>query len=468
MRRRDLLLRLGVAGLAGTAAAGPARGRATSTAAPGAGTGVAPLGSLPVAGAREAVVGPDGVTVFVAGLDGFAVVDVSAPADPRLLAERRGLLPDAPGGPLGGVQEVAVDGDRLLVVGPAHPQTDAVYAALLYDVSDPADPHRLAVHETEYPIHNGALRDGRAFLTANDDETNPLEVVEMEGGGAGPSVLGRWSVVDEDEAWARVPAPVRPLHDVTVEGDVAYCSCWDAGTWLVDVSDPSEPRALGHLGERSPDALAAVADAGVESTELPGNHHSAAVDGPGDLVAVGHEAWDADSDGAGGPGGVTLVDVSAPESPERLATIAPPPTADPSRRGVWTTAHNADLRAGRLYSAWYQGGVRVHDVSDPRAPREVATWRDVETARFWTAVRATDAVVASSMGTETGEPGLYTFPVPDETKRRPAVGPPPTSSPRTSTAARQVTATPGMAGFGAAVTLLGGGLAWLLARRDRG
>ena len=445
----------------------------------------APLATLPVEDAREAVVGPDGTTVFLAVEDGFAVVDVADATAPRLLAERRGLLPGATGGPMAEVQDVAVDGDRLLVMGPAHAGTEGPRGALLYDVSDPAEPSQVAVHRTGYPIHNGTLDGGLAYLTANDGRTNPLEVVAMEPGGAATGdaggsggadgagdtrVVGRWSIVDADPAWADVPAGIRPIHDVIVHRGVAYCSYWDAGTWLVDVGDPAEPRALGHVGERSPGELSTVGEPRREGTELPGNHHSASIDESGSLLAVGHEAWDADGDGEGAPGGIDLVDVSSPAAPAVLATIEPPPTDDPSRDGVWTTAHNFELVDGYLYSAWYQGGVRVHDVSDPRAPREVAAWRDSATTRFWTAQVASGAeavgeagagrgaVVASSATLDGGDAvdsGLYTFPLP---------APVTTQSP----SRRQVTATPGMDGFGAAGALAAAGLAALLSARRRG
>lgn len=467
MDRRDVLRAVGsllggtiAAGGAATSAAGrkPSEGdRTDSNPQPSGGTAdaFAPLGSLAVPGAREAVVGPDGTTVYVAVGDGFAIVDVGEPTAPRIVGERRELLADAAGGPLSGIQDVAVDGDRLLVVGPAHPDEEAVKAALLYDVSDPAAPRRLAVHRADYPIHNAALRSGRAYLTANDGQDNRLEVVEVGGEGAGSAVLGEWSPATVDEAWTDVPSSIVPLHDVRLRDDVAYCSYWDGGTWLVDVSDPSSPTAVGHAGERSAAELSAVEDPDLEYTELPGNHHSSAVDESGTLLAIGREAWDADGDGTGGPGGIDLFDVTDPGAPRHRSNIAPPPTPDPGRRGTWTTAHNFCLRDGVLYSAWYQGGVRVHDVSEPGSPRELAAWRDAEATRFWTAQRARAGLVASSMGTDAGDAGLYTFPLP-EAEADPT---------ETTTTPGAITATPGLDGFGVVTAVVAGGIAGLLARR---
>lgn len=478
MHRRDVL-RAGGRLLGGVLVASvPAAARSTPGRTDGTDVGstataeadFAPLGFLGVDGTREAVVGTDGSTAYVAAVDGFAIVDVSEPARPQLVAQRRGLLSDTSGGPLTQIQDVAVEGDRLLVVGPAHPDEKAVKAALLFDVSDPADPSRLAVHHTDYPIHNAALQSGHAYLTANDGEDNRLEVVVMEGDGATPAVVGQWSPGEADDAWADVPSTVTPIHDVLVHDDVAYCSYWDGGTWLVDVGDPASPSAIGRVGDRSAAELAALDAPDVEARELPGNHHSAAVDESGSLLAIGREAWDADDDGDGGPGGIDLFDVADPEAPERLSTVAPPPTPDPGFRGVWTTAHNFQLRNGVLYSAWYQGGVRVHDVADPGAPRELAAWRDSATTRFWTVRRAGSALVAASMGTEAGDAGLFTFPLPEAeppssgTVTSRADESPSNPARPTDRSSGPVTETPGQSGFGMAVTGLAGGLAWTLRR----
>lgn len=53
--------------------------------------GYGPLGSVELSGASEAVVSDDGTTAFVAVGTGYAVVEVTNPANPKLLAERRSI-----------------------------------------------------------------------------------------------------------------------------------------------------------------------------------------------------------------------------------------------------------------------------------------------------------------------------------------------------------------------------------------
>jgi len=416
MRRRDVLR--GAAG----AAALPFASRVASATSQDA---YAPLGTVDLPGAKDAVVGDDGDTVYVATTDGFATVDVSDPADPTVLVQASSLLADREDGPLAGIYDLKVDGDTLVVVGPANVgREDRLRGMAVYDVSDPASPERTAFHETPYAIHNAYLQDDIAYLTALHPEhvldgeapvRNPVVMVDVSGDT--PEEVGRWSIADHDEGWLDVFYYTRSNHDVYVQDGVLYVAHWDAGTWLVDVSDPANPEYVTHFGEYSLEDLQGMSrtEAINEGTEKPGNSHYVAVNGDATLLASGAESWDVlETEETGAPGGIDLWDVSDPQNPEKRSVIEGPPTPDPTRGGVWTTSHNFDFHGDRLYTSWYRGGVKVHDVSDPANPEELAWWRRPEEAMFWTAQSlgsGADAFVASSMrgGDEYG-PGLFTFP----------------------------------------------------------
>ncbi|MGZ0747892.1 LVIVD repeat-containing protein [Haloparvum sp. AD34] len=367
-----------------------------------------PLGTLDLEAAYEAVT--DGRTVFVATGDGFAAVDVTDPADPTLLTRETDLLADRESGPLEKVYDVALDGTDLLVAGPAH-GSSSVNAAVRFDVSDPAAPKRTGVAETPFPIHNGDLADGIAYLTGNDGDRNPLVMVDFAAG----EVVGRWSVVDHDAAWRDVHSILRVVHDVTVVDGVAYLAYWDAGTHLVDVSDPANPTHLGAIEPYEPADLAGLSsdETRSEQTTPPGNHHYAAPNDDGTLLAVNKESWavEADGDLQGGPGGIELYDVSDPAAPELLARIAPTESPAPTISGVWTTSHNFEFHGDRLYTSWYEAGVKLYDVSDPTAPTELAAWRDPATRSFWTAqVGVPGEFFVASSTSARAEPGLFVFP----------------------------------------------------------
>lgn len=386
-----------------------------------------PLGSVDVPGAKDAVVHHDGEVAYVAATDGFAAVDLTDPADPTVLSEHRGIEV-APGEELVDIRDCWPDGDRLLVAGPATFDPDAPTGFALFDVGDPAAPEQVAGVATDYYIHNTFFDDGLVYLTATGLEAQP--VVMYDASADDPVEVGRWSLGDYDEAYLDLSPGLRTIHDLYVQDEVAYLAQWDAGTWLLDVADPTDPMVLSSIGGYS---LAEMQGFGTHRAWLeplipPGNHHYTQVNEDGTTLAIGIEAWArVDENGAlgdagelvGGPGGVELWDISDPGDPSYFATIDAPESYDQTQSGWFTTAHNIDIVDDRLYSSWYYGGVKIHDVSDPANPEERAWWRDPTEASFWTAQVGVpgEFFIASAVdlgelfqGLEHTRSALYVFP----------------------------------------------------------
>ncbi|WP_254761865.1 LVIVD repeat-containing protein [Natrinema marinum] len=409
MKRRAFLRTGGAAGFA--AVSGPTVASRSRGAATGHQRGYEPLGRLPITGAAEAVVGDGSETAYVAATTGFATVDVSDPAEPTLLAEKRDL--ELAGESLTQILDVAVDGDRLAVVGPANPNF-AVNGFRLYDVSDPANPVPTGEFETSYHIHNCYLEGDLLFVVANEQGANPLVIFDVGGGEI--TQLGYWSLLEREPGWGEVGMLARYLHDVYVQDDIAYLAHWNPGTYLIDVSDPTEPTYVSHVRDTTLEEQRSIADWREAAYGLPGNDHYAAVDETGDLMAVGREAWTTGGAAPNRPGGIDLYDVSDPTEPIHRGSIHAPRTVDETyQSGLWTTAHNFELHGGRLYSAWYRAGVQIHDVSDPANPDRLAWWRDPAETGFWTARVAArgEYFVAPSTEAIPGtdlEGALYTFP----------------------------------------------------------
>ena len=372
-----------------------------------------PLGSVTIEGTTDAVASDDGSVAYVATTTGYATVDLADPTDPTVLADIREPLADHPEGPLREIYDLKVSGDRLLVVGPANDNTPGPRAALVVDVADPAEPTQLGVFETDYHLHNCFVDGEYAYLCGNDFERNPLVILDISDP-TEPQEIARWSLLDVDDEWEPVDPLLRYLHDVWVRDGLAVLPYWDAGTWLVDVSDPTDPTFLSQFGQYEPEELVGLSSTEVraEQRALPGNDHYAATDPTNSLLALGREGWVVERDGTqrGGPGGIELYDISDPVDPQQVAAIDPPETPDPTIGGIWTTAHNFELSTDRLYSSWYQGGMMIHDISDPSNPERIAAWRDPEAVSFWTAQRAGDRVIASSMGQRNATPSLWVFP----------------------------------------------------------
>ncbi len=450
--RRALLRTTGLAvtGLSAAASAGVS-GRENERPAARATADYGPLASLDVPGAAEAVVDAAGETAYVAVGDGFVSVDLTG-TTPTIAAERRTVAADREDGPLGSVLDVALSGDRLLVSGPA--QGGRLKGLAVFDVSDSAAPRRAtAFAETGFGIHNADLDGDYAYLTNNAVPDRPLTVYDASGanGERTPEEVARWSPLEVDvgvEGWSELPEFPGVLHDVTVQDDVAYCAYWDGGVWMVDVSDPTDPSYLGRTGHYSLSELVALAENPEDFVrayrEGPGNAHYAGASDDGSVLAVGGEAWDDPDTEGGGPVGITLYDVTDPAAPRELATIEPEAATDTSRSGTWVTAHNFELRGDRLYSAWYDAGVKVHDISDPTRPELLSWWLQPEEARFWTAQVAVpgESFVASSYGVDDHRSALYVFPDdPGQQADRPVLTDPETTATATATQTPTATAT---------------------------
>ncbi|WP_227134189.1 LVIVD repeat-containing protein [Halorubellus salinus] len=434
--RRRLLA--GLAGLGTTAVApatatartpsGRARADATAERDPrGVERTLDPAGTLDLRGAAEVVVDDDGETAYCSVVDGFAVVDLSDPANPTLLAEERDLTHDG-SDPMQSIMDVKVSGDRLLVSGP-NGFGEGLSGFFLYDVSDPANPERAAVHETTFGPHNSFVDGDYVYLTGSGEPGQPVVVYDVSDDD--PEEVARWKAADADDAWTNAGRNYRSAHDVYVQDDVLYVAYWDAGTWLVDVSDPTEPTAVAHLGGHDPAYLASLDQITPEFRELPGNSHYVQPNADASAVFVGKEAWDAEgTEHDGGPGGIECWDLSGSE-PELRSVLQPPepdPDAGEDPAAQWTS-HNFGVDGDRLYASWYGGGVRAYDVADLAEPSLLGAWRDPETTAFWTAKPTGSGFVAASYvdprnareAQRDGEGArVFAFPEPDASNAEPA------------------------------------------------
>ncbi|MFC7197362.1 LVIVD repeat-containing protein [Halosimplex aquaticum] len=249
-----------------------------------------------------------------------------------------------------------------------------------------------------------------------------------------PESVATWSVTDYDDAYEDVSRGLRNLHDLYVQNGRAYLAYWDAGTWILDVSDPANPSHVGHATDYSAEDLAGLSGAELSeyALEPEGNDHYVQPDDDGDLLAVGGESWDLEHEtietdepeeaDLGGPSGIVLWDISDPADPEELSEIEPPmpPEGETTRRrgGYYTTSHNFEIAGDYLYSSWYRGGVKVHDISDPENPEELAHWADGDETS-WTARTGIpgEYFIATSYTHPTeddGPGGFYTFPDPTD------------------------------------------------------
>ena len=284
---------------------------------------------------------------------GTTVLDVSDRTRPRVVRQ----WPAPPGSHTHKVQVA----DGLLLVNEeqfrgGEPWTGGL---VVYDLADPFDPRRIGrldlggkgFHRIVWTggrwVHASAIPEGfddRIWVTVDlDDPERPVEA-------------GRWWWPGEVPPGRRYAA-----HHALLDGDVAYLGYGDAGMVVLDVSDMTAPRQIGHLGWE------------------PGGDTHTCLPLPGrGLVVATDEALANRCDEEQKL--VRVLDVSDPASP-RVVGACPVPEGDFCERGLRFGPHNLhENRAGSyrseriVFVTYFNAGVRVFDLADPAAPVEVAYW----------------------------------------------------------------------------------------------
>lgn len=253
-----------------------------------------------------------------------------------------------------GAQDVKVDGDVAALCGDDGP------GLLLIDVSDPTDPEFVGRYIIDQPIHDVFLVDDLAFITASPEGGpvgNVMQIVDVSDA-ANPALVGEFDIVEHYPDLAETGGVF--IHDMFVQDDLAYMSYWNAGTIVADVSDPSEPKP--------------VAQFGAERDGFQGKCHYSRPTPDGDVVFMGAETGCGDVP----PGGIEAFDVSDLDNPQFLTRIDAPSYSTTLR-----TSHNFDVTQSRLYSSWYGGGVRVHDITDPANPKQVGCYDPDDESSYW-------------------------------------------------------------------------------------
>lgn len=426
-RRRDVLKATSALALAGAAGIGSAREDGTlrlfsEESVPGAAEAVTQNGYAYVA--RN--------TAYGAEKSGMAVVDWRQKGRPETVAEVD-LADDLDGAGSLRVKDVKVDGD---IAGVAN-DTESPGGVAFYDVSDPSSPEFLSFYEPDPPsnIHNLFIDGDHAYLTLGEPENidtdgdGERDLVRLFGDAgteivdisdpANPTHAATWLLKDELPAYAK--AGVNPNHDVYVQDGLCYNAFWDAGTVVLNVNDPSNPEFVTQFGA-APEGDTEIRPWNTNEESIgeyfdevfPLSRYYAA---PGNAHYVqpspdGDYVFVGAETFLGEPGGIDVWDVTDLDSPTQVGRIDPPEVEG------FRTSHNFDVTANRLHTSWYEGGVRVYDISDPSNPEELAAY-DPDGYWFWTAVSDRGFTIGSAYGGGSENGGGLVFLSTDDGKKQP-------------------------------------------------
>ena len=361
--------------------------------------GVAPAGYLRLGGSRTFKLGLREIDsrwyLFVAeGTGGgrkdggsFAVVDVTRPGEMQLVT--RIDVPFASG-------QLTLHGD-LLIVGQhptpwAPPETGGSIEypfrgsgvedrplAALFDVSDPAEPELLTEWVAPgYATHRNGYPGGKyAFMSAwmpGYRGQSVLLILDVSDPG-NPREAGRWWMHGQAETEQEILPPAGYHGPAYLHPDGATLTLgYTPALVNLDISDPASPKLIGRL-EFSP-----LPPVGTQAV------HTAAPIGEGFfVVSTEPSAPGCDRESLSFAAIVDNRDLAHP----RLVSYLPRPVPEPASglasfcdtegrfgpHNTNTETHQAAVGtpAGLLFYTWFNAGLRVFDVSDPRQPRE-AGW----------------------------------------------------------------------------------------------
>lgn len=234
-----------------------------------------------------------------------------------------------------------------------------------------------------------------------------VEIVDLSDPTA-PTKLADWKLHQKGFT-SLANSGVNPNHDLYVQDGVLYNAFWDAGVIALDVTDPTNPEFLAQFGT-APNADTPIRPfrpgqesfSRYQSEVFPlqrylsgeGNTHYVQPSPAGNRLFVGDEKFPGtfERDPASADyGGIRIFDIEDMETAKQVDFIAPP-DGDQLR-----TAHNFDVTRNRLVSGWYNGGVRVHDITDFASSEELARYRP-EGFSFWTAVETRSLIVGGIIG----------------------------------------------------------------------
>jgi len=231
--------------------------------------------------------------------------------------------------------DVKINADATLAVITSEGASNRRNGFTILDISNAAHPVVLT-HFTDGltgGVHNVWIEGDLVY--AVHDGTNALHIVDISDP-MHPVNVGRWQVDD----------PARTLHDVMVQDGLAYLSYWDDGLVILDVGagirggTPTDPVFVSQYRYRT-----------TYGDETYGNtHHAVRYK---NYVFLGDEIFGC-SECVNGPRGyVHVVDVTDIEHPVEVATYRVPEAG----------AHNLWAEDDKLYVAYYQGGLRIVDIS---------------------------------------------------------------------------------------------------------
>jgi len=278
----------------------------------------------------EAADGRDYAVTGTWGANGDSIFwDVT---DPRNIEEISRITVDART-----VNDVKVSEDGTLCIISREGASNRKNGIVLIDVTDPREPEILSTYTKELTggVHNLFIYDGHCFALSAGRRYDIIDITDPRT----PRTVGKFEL----------DTPNHSIHDVWVVDGLAYSSNWSDGVWIVDVGNGvaggtvEKPVAVGHYAYPSGWNHAAFPYFNTTTEKF--------------YVIAGDEAFPFGLNTEEKPtyprGWIHFIDFTDPEDPQEVARYEVPEAG----------THNLWVEDDVLYVAYYNGGLRVVDIS---------------------------------------------------------------------------------------------------------
>jgi len=241
----------------------------------------------------------------------------------------------------------------------------------IHDVSKPGEMREIAFLEMPgFGVNRLWWPGGRyAYVSAHFDgfTDHILCVVDVQNV-TKPEIVARWWLPGMNRAAGEKPNFGQgrrvALHHMLTSGNIGYASWRDGGLTVHDLSDPRQPKLVSQINWSPP---------------FPGGTHTS-LPLPGRKLAVVADEANAEKC-AKGLFHTFVLDMRAPQNPVPIATLPTPRERDYCAAPGTFGPHNLhENRPGSfqseetIFATYNNAGVRVFDIKDAFAPKELAYW----------------------------------------------------------------------------------------------
>lgn len=294
---------------------------------------------------------------------GTTIIDVADPKNPQLLAQLS--IPDGMHS-----HKVRVENDLMLVnreaYPPQDPPPDFPGGMDIYDVSNPAKPRKITTWEAR-GMHRFTF-DGRYMYGSPEMDGyvgNIMLILDL----ANPErpeevgrwwMPGQWEAGGEEKSWQ---GRAHRCHHPMRMGDRLYTSYWHGGFVILDISDMSRPKYVSGLDWSPPFPWPTHTTLPIP---FPVRGRKIMLVADEDVVRLTEDTF---------PSFLWIVDITDETKPVPFASFQVA-EEDGSPKRDYTGLHQMaeQVRGTEIPIAWFAHGLKIVDIANPHAPKEVASF----------------------------------------------------------------------------------------------